>query len=94
MARTASMNRVTTTGASPSNGSSSSRTAGWSVSARVIASIFFCPPDRCRPLRVRKALISGKTLKTSGGAALPSHAVIWKFSSTVRSGKMPQSSGA
>ncbi len=28
------------------------------------------------------------------GVSLPSQAVIWKFSSTVRSGKMPQSSGA
>jgi hypothetical protein len=63
-ARTASMKRVTTTGASPSKGSSSSSTLGFSVSARVMASIFFWPPERCRPRRVRKVLISGKIENT------------------------------
>ena len=41
MVVTASMKRLTTTGASPSNGSSSSSTVGKSVMARVIATIFF-----------------------------------------------------
>ena len=44
--RAASMNRVTTTGASPSKGSSSSRIDGDSVRARAMATIFFWPPER------------------------------------------------
>ena len=43
---TASMNRLTTTGASPSKGSSSSRMDGERVIARAIATIFFWPPER------------------------------------------------
>ena len=74
---------------------------GASVIARVIATIFFWPPDRWSPRRVMKPFTSGKTENTRASpapaAAAPgraSHAVIWKFSSTERSGKMPQSSGA
>ena len=48
---TASMKRVTTTGASPSNGSSRSRMPGESVMARPMATIFFWPPERNRPRR-------------------------------------------
>ena len=51
--RTASMKRVTTTGARPSKGSSRSRTAGLRAIARVIDTIFFWPPLRWSPRRVR-----------------------------------------
>src|SRR5438876_750537 len=49
IALTASMRRVTTTGASPSNRSSRSRTEGRGVRARLIATIFFWPPERDLP---------------------------------------------
>src|SRR5580765_2613607 len=56
-ARTASMNRVTTTGASPSNGSSSSSTAGFSVSARLMQA---APREECLDLgEDREDLIVG-----------------------------------
>ena len=45
----ASMNRLTTTGASPSKGSSRSRMDGESSMARVMATIFFWPPERLSP---------------------------------------------
>src|SRR5439155_247550 len=51
--RAASMKRVTTTGARPSKGSSRSRTAGLRAIARVIDTIFFWPPLRWSPRRVR-----------------------------------------
>src|SRR6184192_1580659 len=54
IARTASMKRVTTTGARPSNGSSRRRMDGASVIARVIATIFFWPPDRWSRRRARQ----------------------------------------
>src|SRR5437870_294371 len=60
---TASVKRVTTTGASPSKGSSSSRIEGDSAIARATAAIFFWPPDRCRPRRSMNALTSGNMPK-------------------------------
>ena len=48
---TASMNRLTTTGARPSKGSSSRRIEGERVIARPIATIFFWPPERKSPRR-------------------------------------------
>ena len=100
MRRAASMKRVTTTGARPSNGSSSSSTEGDSAMARAIATIFFWPPERLRPRRAVRASISGKspTMRWSAAVASgPSGASqrpICRFSSTERSGKMPASSGA
>ena len=61
---TASMKRVTTTGARPSKGSSSSKIDGESVMARPIATIFFWPPDRKSPRRRVKVLISGNRAST------------------------------
>ena len=103
--RAASMNRLTTTGASPSNGSSSKRIDGDSVSARAIATIFFWPPERLRPRRLRNCRTSGKRSNTRWSTPVPaaiepcrpaatSDWLISKFSATVRSGKMPASSGA
>src|SRR5215510_339381 len=96
----ASMKRLTTTGASPSKGSSRRRTEGPRVRARAMATIFFCPPERKRPRRAVKVRTSGKSSKTRGSippplcASLASAWLIWKFSATVRSGKIPASSGA
>ena len=53
---TASMKRVTTTGASPSNGSSSSRTDGESAIARATATIFFWPPREVQAPPVHERL--------------------------------------
>src|SRR5712691_4690116 len=69
IALTASIKRVTTTGARPSNGSSRSRTEGDSAIARLIATIFFWPPERWSPRRVRNSLTSGKIEKTRSAPA-------------------------
>src|SRR5215831_7873240 len=96
----ASMKRLTTTGARPSKGSSRRRMDGPRVRARAMATIFFCPPDRKRPRRAVNVRTSGKSSKTRGSmppplcASLARAWLIWKFSATVRSGKMPASSGA
>jgi hypothetical protein len=96
----ASMKRVTTTGASPSNGSSSSSTAGDSAIARAMATIFFWPPDKLRPRRAIRLSSSGKSarMRSSRPPASPprgaSQRPIWRFSATLRSGKIPASSGA
>ena len=78
---------------------------GDSVMARPMATIFFWPPDRKRPRRWVKFAISGKRARTRASmsspraaprpplAARPSDWLIWKFSATVRSGKIPASSG-
>ena len=60
--RTASMSRVTTLGASPSNGSSSKRMDGASIMARAMATIFFSPPLRWSPRRCKSSRTSGKML--------------------------------
>src|SRR5215467_12847866 len=96
----ASMKRLTTTGASPSKGSSRRRIEGPRVRARAMATIFFCPPERKRPRRAVKVRTSGNSSKTRGSippplcASLARAWLIWKFSATVRSGKIPASSGA
>src|SRR5215468_3475739 len=96
----ASMKRLTTTGASPSKGSSRRRMEGPRVRARAMATIFFCPPERKRPRRAVKVRTSGNSSKTRGSippplcASLARAWLIWKFSATVRSGKIPASSGA
>ena len=103
--RAASMNRLTTTGASPSKGSSSKRIEGESVSARAMATIFFWPPERLSPRRLRNCRTSGKRSNTRWSTPRPRRrsspvarrrpatGLISKFSATVRSGKMPASSG-
>src|SRR6266498_3013460 len=59
--------RSTMTGASPSDGSSSSSSFGWAISARPMASICCSPPDIVPPLwRLRDPdlgdLVAGQTL--------------------------------
>src|SRR6266446_2465624 len=70
--RTASINRVTTTGARPSNGSSSRRMEGESIMARAMATIFFWPPLRSSPRRWVSCRTSGKTPKTRSSSPPPS----------------------
>src|SRR5262249_3382849 len=76
-----------------------------SVIARPMATIFFWPPERKSPRRLTNCWISGKRVSTRSStplspavdAALPalraSDWLIRKFSATVRSGKIPASSG-
>ena len=75
---------------------------GESVKARPMATIFFWPPDRKSPRRWVKVATSGNSASTRSsippaatGARFPraSDWLIWKFSATVRSGKIPASSG-
>src|SRR2546422_6109483 len=103
---TASAKRLTTMGARPSNASSSRRTDGPSVMDRAIATIFRPPPLRWSPLRWRSRGSSGKrrymaSRRVFSAAPLPARRDVsasqWpspRFSATVRSGKIPQSSGA
>ena len=102
---TASMKRVTTTGARPSKGSSSSSTAGDSAIARAMATIFFSPPLRNSPRRCVNFSTSGKTARMrfcvscseTWSVRPPASAIqrqTWKFSETVRSVNSPASSGA
>src|SRR6266436_4934174 len=65
---TASMSLVTTTGARPSKGSSSSRMEGESIMARAMATIFFWPPLRKRPRLCVSCRTSGNTEKTRSSA--------------------------
>src|SRR5437868_967082 len=61
---TASRNRLTTTGASPSNASSRISNDGASDIARTIATIFFWPPLKFSPCRPTSGRTSGNTAKT------------------------------
>jgi len=74
--------------------------SGSSASARAIESIFLSPPDISGPLRSAYFLSTGKisyAAASRSAAGLPPgrvHVEISMFSATVRSGKMPLSSGA
>src|SRR5215470_16292811 len=52
-ARISSSSALTTSGASPSDGSSSSKTSGLPISVRAMVNICCSPPDRNPPSRVR-----------------------------------------
>ena len=90
----------TISGASPSEGSSSSSRRGRLISARAIASICCSPPDSVPP-RWSQALLAGagtaparardRASKSAGSAVV---APICRFSSTVMRGKMRRPSGA
>ena len=61
----------TTTGASPSDGSSMSRTVGLVTSARAIASICCSPPDRCAPRLSRRPASDGNSSSTAASDQSP-----------------------
>src|SRR5881396_1196014 len=87
-------------GASPSKGSSSTSSSGSSARARAIESIFRSPPLSSGPLRPAYRRSIGKTRKASSMRSVAGRppgrvrVAISMFSATVRSPKIPQSSGA
>src|SRR6267378_676577 len=86
---TASMSLVTTTGARPSKGSSSSRMEGESIMARAMATIFFWPPLRKRPRLCVSCLTSGNTEKTRSSACAACAARPEALASKRQIGKQP-----
>src|SRR5258705_4223175 len=88
----------TRTGASPMLGSSSSRSRGFAMSARPIASICCSPPDRVPATWVTRSARRGNNPKTrSRSPAIPAsllrYAPIVRFSRTVRRLKLRRPSG-
>src|SRR5213593_1179854 len=87
-------------GASPSKGSSSTSSSGSSARARAIESIFRSPPLISGPLRAAYVFSTGKTsyarsMRSAAGRPPGRvHVAISMFSATVRSAKIPLSSGA
>ena len=61
----AAINSSTITGARPSNGSSSSSSAGLVISARAIASICCSPPESWLPMLRRRSASRGNSLNTA-----------------------------
>ena len=99
ISRIASKICLTISGASPSEGSSSSSSRGRLISARPIASICCSPPDSVPPRCRRRSSRIGNSAKTRrqssskcAGSAVA--APIRRFSSTVMRGKMRRPSGA
>ena len=91
---------ATMSGASPSEGSSSSRYWGPAASPRPIATICCWPPDNFQPSASANGRISGKSANIASASrliaareALPLEAPSMIFSRAVRPGKMRRPSG-
>src|SRR5436309_1951005 len=85
-------------GASPSDGSSSSSTCGFDISAREMASICCSPPDSVPALCLMRSLRTGKSMKMRSYSdclilSLRRYAPSSRLSFTVRFAKMPRPSG-
>ena len=88
---------LTMMGASPRDGSSIMMTLGRLISARPTASICCSPPDRVPPACHERSFSRGNRsntqFKSSVRSSLRRYAPIFRFSSTVMSGKIRRPSG-